>query len=119
MAVSEPSGFFDDEELDIADYLKEESDPSPDHSRKQGFAALMIGAVGVVYGDIGTSPIYAFREALRPVSGDGLVAAEVLGLLSILIWALIFAGAVVGNHRGCVGGRRCDDHAGHFGAVGG
>ena len=77
---------FDDSELDIADYLREESDPPP--AVPQGFAALTIGAVGVVYGDIGTSPIYAFREALRPVASDGLAQAEVLGLLSLLIWTL-------------------------------
>ena len=52
-------------------------------------AGLVIGAIGVVYGDIGTSPLYALREALRPVARDGLEAAEVLGVLSLLIWALI------------------------------
>lgn len=78
---------FDESELDIAEYLREESDPPP--PAPQGFAALTLGAVGVVYGDIGTSPIYAFREALRPISGDGLARTEVLGLLSIIIWTLI------------------------------
>lgn len=78
---------FDESELDIAEYLREDSDPPP--PAPQGFAALTLGAVGVVYGDIGTSPIYAFREALRPISGDGLARAEVLGLLSIIIWTLI------------------------------
>ena len=53
-----------------------------------GVAALTIGAIGVVYGDIGTSPIYALREALRPVSGDGVQRFDVLGVLSILIWTL-------------------------------
>ena len=77
---------FDESELDIADYLREEADPPP--PAPQGFAALTLGAVGVVYGDIGTSPIYAFREALRPISGDGLARGEVLGLLSIIIWTL-------------------------------
>lgn len=52
-------------------------------------AVLTIGAVGVVYGDIGTSPLYAFREALRPAARDGLTEAEVLGVVSLLIWALI------------------------------
>ena len=50
--------------------------------------ALSLGSVGVVYGDIGTSPLYAFREALRPVAGDGLVRAEVVGLISLMIWTL-------------------------------
>lgn len=52
-------------------------------------AALTLGAVGVVYGDIGTSPLYAFREALRPAAADGLTEAEVLGVVSLLLWALV------------------------------
>lgn len=52
-------------------------------------AALTVGAVGVVYGDIGTSPLYAFREALRPAAQDGLIEAEVLGVVSLLLWTLI------------------------------
>ncbi|SFE70047.1 potassium transporter Kup [Roseivivax sediminis] len=51
--------------------------------------ALMIGAVGVVYGDIGTSPLYALREALRPAAQDGLAPGEVIGVVSLLVWALI------------------------------
>lgn len=51
--------------------------------------ALAIGAVGVVYGDIGTSPLYAFREAVSYVARDGTVErAEVLGILSLILWAL-------------------------------
>jgi KUP system potassium uptake protein len=50
---------------------------------------LMLGALGVVYGDIGTSPIYAFREALHAASGgDAAVRLEVLGVLSLIVWAL-------------------------------
>lgn len=88
VAEGEQLALFDDSELDIADYLREEADEPPAHP-PQGFAALTLGAVGVVYGDIGTSPIYAFREALRPISADGLARGEVLGLLSIIIWTLI------------------------------
>ena len=80
--------------LDISDYLREEADAPPDASSHAhgggGFAALTLGAIGVVYGDIGTSPIYTFREALRPAMRDGdLTPAEVLGLLSLIVWALI------------------------------
>nr|WP_258045694.1 potassium transporter Kup [Mesorhizobium sp. NBSH29] len=50
---------------------------------------LMLGALGVVFGDIGTSPIYAFREALHASSGAGLATREdVLGVLSLIVWAL-------------------------------
>src|SRR6202795_2819386 len=56
-----------------------------------GFKALMIGSIGVVYGDIGTSPLYAFREAVVAASGPGGVATPqaVLGVLSLILWALI------------------------------
>jgi KUP system potassium uptake protein len=53
------------------------------------FWKLMLGSVGVVYGDIGTSPLYALREALRAAGRDGLAAREVIGIVSLLIWTLI------------------------------
>jgi KUP system potassium uptake protein len=50
---------------------------------------LMLGAIGVVYGDIGTSPLYAFREALAASAGGGTASREdVLGVLSLIVWAL-------------------------------
>ena len=60
------------------------------HSKTtQSTAALSLGAIGVVYGDIGTSPIYALREAIRAVAGDRPPAEdEVLGVLSIIVWSL-------------------------------
>jgi KUP system potassium uptake protein len=55
-----------------------------------GFLALALGSVGVVYGDIGTSPLYAFREAMVAASGNGPVGRDtVLGVLSLILWALI------------------------------
>jgi KUP system potassium uptake protein len=55
------------------------------------FWALTIGSIGVVYGDIGTSPLYAFREAvLATVGGAGRASeAAVLGILSLILWSLI------------------------------
>ena len=78
---------------DIAAILQDHNDtPSADDSdaraAHKGVAALVLGAVGVVYGDIGTSPIYAFREAIKPVAGDTVRASDVLGLLSLLIWTI-------------------------------
>ena len=54
----------------------------------QHLPALVLGALGVVYGDIGTSPLYAFRQALfiRPAEQESSV--EILGLLSLIVWAL-------------------------------
>lgn len=86
---------FDEEALDIADYLRAEAEAEadihqPSHD-KQGLIALVIGAVGVVYGDIGTSPLYAFREALHATAAEGAQPGrpEVLGLLSLLVWTLV------------------------------
>jgi KUP system potassium uptake protein len=55
------------------------------------FRALMLGSIGVVYGDIGTSPLYALREAVVAASGTSADAAPqaVLGVLSLILWALI------------------------------
>jgi KUP system potassium uptake protein len=56
-----------------------------------GFKALMLGSIGVVYGDIGTSPLYALREAIVAASGHAGTASPqaVLGILSLILWALI------------------------------
>ncbi|RUV97835.1 potassium transporter Kup [Mesorhizobium sp. M5C.F.Ca.IN.020.14.1.1] len=55
------------------------------HSTK----VLMLGALGVVYGDIGTSPIYAFREALHASAGGNVAnRGDILGVLSLIIWSL-------------------------------
>src|SRR5580692_11605707 len=56
-----------------------------------GFKALLIGSIGVVYGDIGTSPLYALREAVVAAGGSsGVVDTQaVLGVVSLILWALI------------------------------
>lgn len=50
---------------------------------------LAIGALGVVYGDIGTSPLYAFRESFHAEYGLAVVPHNVLGILSLIFWALL------------------------------
>ena len=50
---------------------------------------LVLGSVGVVYGDIGTSPIYAFRQGLSATASGGSDPADVLGIVSLLLWTLI------------------------------
>lgn len=50
----------------------------------------MIAALGVVFGDIGTSPLYAFKETLNPAHGVVLTPEAVLGLLSLIFWGLMF-----------------------------
>jgi KUP system potassium uptake protein len=61
-----------------------------DAPNKVGFWSLALGSIGVVYGDIGTSPLYALRESVLAAVGPGNPASEqiVLGILSLIIWAL-------------------------------
>ncbi len=57
-----------------------------------GLWSLALGSIGVVYGDIGTSPLYALREAVVAASGpqhEELTRGTVLGVLSLILWALI------------------------------
>lgn len=63
--------------------------PTPGPHATGGLAGLTLGAIGVVYGDIGTSPIYAMRESLHAASHDGLTSDDVIGVISLLIWTLI------------------------------
>ncbi|MBU8537056.1 potassium transporter Kup [Falsiroseomonas tokyonensis] len=51
--------------------------------------AALIGVLGVVYGDIGTSPLYALRASLLHFSADGIERWEILGLLSLIFWSLV------------------------------
>jgi KUP system potassium uptake protein len=72
-----------------------EGDQDEQGHAKAGTAALTLGALGVVYGDIGTSPIYAFREALRAATGDGPnTDSDILGILSLIVWALTLIVAI-------------------------
>ena len=59
-----------------------------DNSNKK-LGALTIGAVGVVFGDIGTSPLYAFKESFHPSHGIPLSEATVYGILSVMFWAMM------------------------------
>jgi len=52
-------------------------------------ATLSLAALGVVYGDIGTSPLYAFRECFSPEYGLAPTVSTVYGLLSLIVWSLI------------------------------
>ena len=60
---------------------------NPDSGRARQ-AALVVGALGVVYGDIGTSPLYALRECFNPAHGVSLTPENVLGIVSLVFWAM-------------------------------
>ncbi|MBV8519820.1 MAG: potassium transporter Kup [Acidobacteria bacterium] len=58
------------------------------HSRRY-LLTLSLGALGVVYGDIGTSPLYAFRECFSKEHGLAVNAENILGILSLVFWSLV------------------------------
>ncbi|GLR25932.1 potassium transporter Kup [Limnobacter litoralis] len=61
-----------------------------DKAQSSSVAALTLGAIGVVYGDIGTSPLYTMKEVFSPEYGVALVQANVLGVVSMIVWGLTF-----------------------------
>ena len=63
-------------------------EPNAQHSKRY-LATLYLGALGVVYGDIGTSPLYAFRECFAPEHHLAPSPANILGVLSLVFWSLI------------------------------
>jgi KUP system potassium uptake protein len=63
--------------------------PAPPTPGEKGVVGLAVGAVGVVFGDIGISPLYAMREALGHARVDEPTELAVLGVVSLVVWALI------------------------------
>jgi KUP system potassium uptake protein len=62
-----------------------------DARSRAGFWGLALGSIGVVYGDIGTSPLYALRQAVIAATGEGrdeVTRGTVLGVVSLILWAL-------------------------------
>jgi len=58
-------------------------------SARQNWAPLTLGALGIVYGDIGTSPLYTLRECFSAATGIAPTLPNVLGILSLIFWSLI------------------------------
>jgi KUP system potassium uptake protein len=61
---------------------------APGHSDKR-IAGLMLGALGIVYGDIGTSPLYAVKECFAESHGLGLESGNVIGVLALIVWTFV------------------------------
>ena len=57
--------------------------------RRQNLGRLAVAAIGIVYGDIGTSPLYTLKECFGEAHGIAITPMNVLGLLSLVLWALI------------------------------
>ena len=61
---------------------------SPGHHKAT--ATLVLGAIGVVFGDIGTSPLYALKTAFKPEYGIPLTPDNVMGILSLIVWSMVW-----------------------------
>lgn len=57
-------------------------------AKKAALPAMTLAALGVVFGDIGTSPLYALKESFHAAHGLGITPANVLGILSIIFWTM-------------------------------
>jgi KUP system potassium uptake protein len=68
--------------------LRKPAVDSPDSGAPKSTLALSVAAVGVVFGDIGTSPLYALRACFSDVAGVEVAPASVLGVLSLIFWSL-------------------------------
>ncbi|MFQ5938361.1 MAG: potassium transporter Kup, partial [Acidiferrobacterales bacterium] len=63
---------------------------TPNGTSNKQFWTLVLGCIGVVYGDIGTSPLYAFNEAVIAAKGESFAGREVVfGVLSLIVWSLL------------------------------
>ena len=58
-------------------------------TRKQSLSALAVAALGVVFGDIGTSPLYTLKACFAVSGADASHASDVIGIASLLVWALV------------------------------
>ncbi len=59
------------------------------HGHKSKLWTLVLGSIGVVYGDIGTSPLYAFKESIAAAGGGHVTPEIIVGILSLIVWALV------------------------------
>src|SRR3954447_23237036 len=70
--------------------LPTEATAQPSNAHTSAFWKLTLGTLGVVYGDIGTSPLYALKESLSAAAAGGALSREmVFGIVSLILWALI------------------------------
>ena len=80
------------EKVSVADVCSPPAAAAPQSGshQKSSFVGLAVGSIGVVYGDIGTSPLYALRESLVHSKPGGITESGVIGTVSLLLWALFF-----------------------------
>src|SRR5438034_7101634 len=63
--------------------------PAAHHGPKEALPTLMLGAIGVVFGDIGTSPLYAMKESFLGPHPLAVDASHIFGVLSLIFWSLM------------------------------
>ncbi len=73
-----------------ADNMLLPAEAASHHGPAQALPKLMIGAIGVVYGDIGTSPLYALQATLDPRYHLGVNVTDLFGLVSLIFWSFVF-----------------------------
>jgi KUP system potassium uptake protein len=78
----------------VPENLAPQDSPRPSETTEReavrgSLLGLALGALGVVYGDIGTSPLYAMRECFSPHHGLAVTPSNVLGILSLIFWSLV------------------------------
>ena len=64
-------------------------DPDTGHHHADGMLKLAFGAIGIVFGDIGTSPLYAFRETFAGHHKLALDSAHIMGVISLMFWSMM------------------------------
>ena len=64
--------------------------PSEKIGHKNDMTGLTLAAIGVVFGDIGTSPLYALKACFSPITGIALTSESLLGVISLIFWAFVF-----------------------------
>ncbi|ODT89027.1 MAG: potassium transporter Kup, partial [Sphingobium sp. SCN 64-10] len=67
----------------------DDHDGSHGHSRQKATVKLVVGAIGIVFGDIGTSPLYAFRETFAGHHHLDLDPDHILGVISLMFWSMM------------------------------
>src|SRR3954468_21306581 len=84
-----PTGSLRSQDIRGGEQANEDVDHAPRADTPRELAALSVGALGIVYGDIGTSPLYAIKECFGPNHGLALNPENVLGILSLVVWSLV------------------------------
>ena len=73
----------------LADSGEARPAPKTGHASHGPFLGLALGAMGVVFGDIGTSPLYAFGQGLRAAASHGAQPSAIIGVISLMLWSLM------------------------------